>query len=315
MAGILIALVAAVAYSLGGVMQHRAISRKTHDAFDAGSLGSAARQPMWIIGLIVMALGVGIQLVALAIMPLVVVQTIMVSMIFWILVFAVILEKARLGRREYIGAAVLAVAVLLFVVVVQPSIGTTAVNFGGWALMSLLVVVCATVLMLVSRRLPAGPAAALLGTAAGLINVQGAGLASASLNLLSTGGIGGLFTSWLPYVAAAMIVISIGVTAMAFAAGPVTASIPPMIAANPVFGFVLGVVLLGEVWSTNALGYALGTVALVVMIAGIVVLSKSQVVAEQFAGTPDVELGKELLAAADGDSATPPGPAGPIETG
>lgn len=290
MTGVLIALVAAVAYSLGGVMQHRAISRKAHDAFDASSIGSAARQPMWIIGLVVMAIGVAIQLVALAIMPLVVVQTIMVSMIFWILVFAVIIEKARLGRREYLGAAVLAVAVLLFVVVVQPSIGSTAVDFVGWALMSFFVVVCSTVLMLVSRRLPAGPAAALLGTAAGLINVQGAGLASASLDILSTAGIGGVFTSWLPYVAAAMIIISIAVTAMAFAAGPVTASIPPMIAANPVFGFVLGVVLLGEVWSTNAAGYVLGTLALIVMIAGIIVLSKSQVVAEQFAGTPEMEV-------------------------
>lgn len=315
MAGILIALVAAVAYSLGGVMQHRAISRKTHDAFDAGSIGSAARQPMWIIGLIIMAAGVAIQMVSLAIMPLVVVQTIMVSMIFWILVFAVILERARLGRREYVGAGVLAVAVLLFVVVVRPTIGTTAVNFGGWALMSLLVVVCATALMLVSRRLPAGPAAALLGTAAGLINVQGAGLASAALNLLSTGGIGGVFTSWLPYVAAAMIIISIGVTAMAFAAGPVTASIPPMIAANPVFGFVLGVVLLGEVWVTNALGYVLGAIALVVMVGGIVVLSKSQIVAEQFAGTPEAELGEELLAAADGDNPAARGPAGPFDGG
>lgn len=310
MAGVLIALVAAIAYSLGGVLQHRAISRKTHDAFDASGLGSAARQPMWIIGLVVMAIGVGIQLVALAIMPLVVVQTIMVSMIFWILIFAVIIEKARLGRREYLGAVVLALAVLLFVVVVQPSIGTTAVNFGGWALMSLLVVVCATVLMLVSRRLPAGPAAALLGTAAGLINVQGAGLASASLNLLSTGGLGGLFTSWLPYVAAAMIIISIAVTAMAFAAGPVTASIPPMIAANPVFGFVLGVLLLGEVWSTNAAGYVLGAIALIVMIAGIVVLSKSKVVAEQFAGTPEVALGAELLAAAESDDVDPRGGTG-----
>lgn len=282
--GVVIAVVAAIAYALGGVLQHLSISRSSQSAFDAKAIRAGAMKPMWLAGLIIMGVGVGIQLVALSMAELVVVQTIMVSMMVWVLIFAVVIEHVRIGGRELLGSLVLIVGVLLFIVAIQPGPQSTTVDFGGWAIATAVVAVLAVTLTLVARRLPGGPAAALLGTAAGIVNVHGAGLAAAALQEMSDAGVGAMFRSWLPYVAVAVIFASIGLTAMAFAAGPVTAAIPPMIAANPVIGFILGVALLGETLSAGPLGYGLGALSLLIMIGGIAWLSRSKVIAQQFAG-------------------------------
>lgn len=115
--GILIAIIAAMAYSLGGVLQHRAISSSPTGGFDGRGLATGARKPLWLVGLVVMGVGVGIQLVALSMTELVVVQTIMVSMMVWVLVFAVLFEQVRIGRAEITGSGVATAAIIGLAVV------------------------------------------------------------------------------------------------------------------------------------------------------------------------------------------------------
>jgi len=282
MTGILIAVVAAVANSLGMVMQHRSISRASASGFDAKGIRSGALKPLWICGLVVMACGVGIQMVSLALTDLVIVQTIMVSLMFWVMIFAVALERAHIGRQEVIGSAILIVGVVIFTLAIQPGPQTTNSTSVAWALTTAVALVLVVILGLVARPLSAGPAAAVLGTAAGLVNVLGAGLASAALAVMSTSGWGAMFHVWLPYGAVAMIILSLVPISMAFAAGPASSAIAPMIAANPVIGLLLGVLLLGETLRASVIVYVLAAVALVMMIAGIVRLSQSRVIAEQF---------------------------------
>jgi hypothetical protein len=115
-----------------------------------------------------------------------------------------------------------------------------------------------------------------------VLNVLGAGLASAALVVMSDAGGQALLTSWLMYAAVAVLVVSIAATAVAFGAGPVTASIPPMIAANPIVGALIGIWLLGEPWPGGPVSLAVAALALVTMIAGIVMLSRTRVLAEQW---------------------------------
>ncbi len=134
MIGIIVAVVAAIANSLGMVMQHLSISRSSQDAFDARAIRAGAFKPMWFGGLAIMATGVGVQMVALAITELVVVQTVMVSMMFWVIFFAVVIERARLGRKEIGGSALLIIGVVAFIVLIQPGQqGPASGSTSGWA--------------------------------------------------------------------------------------------------------------------------------------------------------------------------------------
>ncbi len=282
--GILIAIVAAMMYALGGVLQHRVISSSSGGAFDGRGLAAGARKPLWLIGLLVMGAGVLIQLVALSMAELVIVQTIMVSMMVWVLAFAVLFEHVRLGRAEIAGSVILMIGVVSFILALQPGPQGTGADLSGWGIATAVIIGLAALLTMVATRLGSGAAAATLGTGSGMVNVLGAGLAAASLQIMNTDGPVAMFETWLPYAAGIIIALSVVLTAMAFGAGPVTAAIPPMIAANPVIGFVLGVTLLGETVSTNPANVVPAAAALIVMVLGIVRLARSKVIADQFAG-------------------------------
>ena len=282
MAGVVAALVAAVLFSLGGVVQHRAVAAQATDAFDTGGMVRGVRQWSWWLGFVVQALAVVFQLLALSMAPLATVQTLMATMVVWVLVCAVVLERVRPGRPEYVGSALVGIGVLAFVLATRSAAEGSRVDPAAWAVATAVCLGCVVLAAVVARRLSRGAAAAVLGGGAGLVNVLGSGLAGAAILLGEQAGASAVFTSWLPYGAAAVTVVSIGATVMAFAAGPVTAAIPPMIAANPVVGSVLGVLLLGQSWTGGPAMVVAATAALALMIAGIVVLARSPIVAEQF---------------------------------
>lgn len=282
MVGVIIAILAAASNSLGMVMQHRSISRASTSAFAARDIKSGVLKPMWFFGLLIMAVGVGIQMVALALTELVVVQTVMVSMMFWVILFAVLIERTRVGRREIVGSVVLIVGVALFILAIPPGDQTVTSSPQAWGVATGIALVVVLALIAIARPLPGTPAAAVLGTASGVVNVLGAGLASAALAIMNDSGVGAMFATWLPYGAFLVIISTLVPTAMAFAAGPVSVAIAPMIAANPVIGLLLGVVLLGQPVTASALAYVAATVALALMISGIAGLSRSRVIAEHF---------------------------------
>jgi drug/metabolite transporter (DMT)-like permease len=241
----------------------------------------AVRQPAWWLGFGVQALAVVVQLIALSMAPLATVQTVMTTMIVWVLVCAAILERLRPGRAEYLGSALVGVGVLCFLLGTRPAAAGSRVDLSAWTFATAACLGAVILAAVVARALPPGPAAAVLGGGAGLANVLGAGLAGAAILLGGQEGASVVFSSFLPYGAVAVTLVSIAATVMAFAAGPVTAAIPPMIAANPVVGSLLGVLLLGQSWSGGRQTVAVVAVAVATMIAGIVVLARSPIVAEQ----------------------------------
>lgn len=281
MTGAVVALVAAVLYSLGGVLQHRAVAAHAGGAFDGSGMARGVRQPTWWVGLGVQVLALLVQLVALGLAPLATVQTLMTTMVVWVLVCAAWLEGVRPGRAEYVGAGLVAVGVVAFVVATRTASAASSVDPAAWGVATAGCLALAALGVLAARALPAGPAAAVLGAGSGLLNVLGAGLAGAAILLGQQDGVSTALASWLPYGAAAVLVASIGGTVMAFAAGPVTAAVPPMIAANPVVGSVLGVVLLGQSWPGGAATLTVVALSLAAMVGGIAVLAGSPLVAER----------------------------------
>ncbi len=282
------ALASALLQSLSDVIQHKAIFSGSGTDMSAGALGRLFKNKLWLLGLAIIVVGFLFQALALGIGQLVMVQTILVSMLVWVLIFAVLIEKVRLTRLEYLGSAPVVIGLVAFVLVVRPSSPGNVVDAVGWAIAGGATLVACIGLILLGQKLKPGPAAAVIGSAAGLINGLAAGLTAVSLIVLQKDGIPALATNWLLYATIAALLLGVLFPIWAFQAGPVTASMPPLSVFNPALAYVRGIVLLDENTHETTLDIVVICAAWILMIAGILVLSRSKVIAAEFADAEEV---------------------------
>jgi drug/metabolite transporter (DMT)-like permease len=274
------ALAHAVLQALGDVLQHKAVSRA-----DASRrlMGGFMRNRGWRRGLSVILVGFVFQVLAIRWGKVVTVQTILISVLIWVLVFAVLVEHVRLTRREYAGSALVVGGIALFVLAVRPEQTDRTVHEIGWAIALPLVVALIVVIVAVGRRLAPASAATVVGAAGGMAGGLAASLIGALTDIGHTQGIAHVFTSWLFYACLAVEVLAVLVPTWAFQSGPITRAIPTVVMLNPLTAYVLGVLLLDEqvhLSRVEALGLA---AAVVLMLGGVVTLARSRVVAAQFA--------------------------------
>ncbi len=113
-AGVFISVVSAVLYNVGFVLEKHALGdmESVHARRLWHLLGSVLSSPVWVIGFCSMLLGLGLQVVALSLVPISVVQPIFVSGIVVLLVLSHVALKERLGRREWAAVALVALALL-----------------------------------------------------------------------------------------------------------------------------------------------------------------------------------------------------------
>jgi drug/metabolite transporter (DMT)-like permease len=274
------ALAHAVLQALGDVLQHKAVSR-------AGAsrrlMGGFMRNRGWRRGLSVILLGFVFQVLAIRWGKVVTVQTILISVLIWVLVFAVLVEHVRLTRREYGGSALVVGGIALFVLAVRPEQTDRTVHELGWAIALPLVVALIFVIVVAGRRLAPASAATVIGAAGGVAGGLAASLIGALTDIGHTQGVAHVFTSWLFYACLAVEVLAVLVPTWAFQSGPITRAIPTVVMLNPLSAYVLGVLLLDEQVHLSDVE-AVGLVAAVaLMLGGVVTLARSRVVAAQFA--------------------------------
>jgi drug/metabolite transporter (DMT)-like permease len=277
---IVAALVHAVLQALGDVLQHRAVSGR---GGRRRLLGGFIRSRGWRRGLLVILVGFVFQVLAIRWGKVVTVQTILVSVLIWVLVFAVLLEHVRLTTTEYAGSALVVAGIALFVLSVRPEQTGRTVHEVGWAIALPLFLALIGAVVAIGRRLEPASAATVIGVAGGMAGGLAAGLIGALTDIGHTQGPGHVFTSWLLYATLAVEVLAVLVPTWAFQAGPITRAIPTVVMLNPVTAYVLGVLLLDEEVHLDALETVGFAVAVALMVGGVLTLASSRVVAAQFA--------------------------------
>ena len=129
---IVLALVAALLFALGTVLQQRAGLEKPSDGAGASLLLRMAKRPVWLAGIAADALGFVAQAIALAVGRLAVVQPLLVSTVVFALPLGARLTGQRV-RRIDIGAALLVVGALIaFLTIADPSGGRDDAPIGEW---------------------------------------------------------------------------------------------------------------------------------------------------------------------------------------
>jgi uncharacterized membrane protein len=113
--GVGITVSSAVLYNVGFVLEKHGLGRlpEVHARRLVHLVRSVASSPLWLVGFGSMLAGLGLQIIALSLIPVSVVQPIFVSGIVLLLVLSHLALGEHLGRREWAGVAVVGAALFL----------------------------------------------------------------------------------------------------------------------------------------------------------------------------------------------------------
>jgi hypothetical protein len=257
------AVLAAVAYGAATAVEHSAATEVT------GSWLRLIRSPRWLLGMGGDAVGLGLQVVALATGPVVLVQPILVLALPVSLPIAWAFGGPRPGPAEYRACAwIIGGLALFFVLLGNPGPADLlaprrAIEAG------VVIVLIGGVALLAARRGAKAVQAATFGAVAGAWFGFVAVLMDATSTAWQHDGIR-VFTRAEGLVSLVILLalggVSIALTQVAFRAGSLAASFPANLAADPVIAVILGAALLHENVSTSpgrVVGYVLCLLAVV----------------------------------------------------
>ncbi|MFI1916072.1 DMT family transporter [Nocardia sp. NPDC020380] len=271
-ASIICALIAALLFAVAAVAQQRAAAAVAEgDAL----IGALIRNPRWWAGLVGDAGGYGMQVVALALGAVLLVQPILVSSLVFALPLAARLNGRRITGREMGMAVALTAGLACFVVIGDPTEGKTTAPLHDWIVpMGVLLVLIVAAVIAGLRSGPA-PRALLLGVASGSLYGVAAALTSYVSGLFEH-GFGHVLTSWQTWTLVAAGITGVYLQQLAFQAGPLSASLPTVMIAEPLVAAFLGRTVLDERLQAHGFGLVITGIAVLVMCVTAVGLSRSQ---------------------------------------
>ncbi|MEV0545930.1 DMT family transporter [Nocardia salmonicida] len=277
-ATIVCALIAAMLIAVGAVAQQRAAAAVPEDASLVGGL---LRSPRWWSGIVGDVGGYGMQVLALTFGAVLVVQPILVSALVFALPLSARLNGQRITARAATIALILVTALVLFLIVGDPTAGEDTAPFREWLvpLVILLGVVAAATVtgLVISSR--SGQALA-LGLAGGALFGMAAALTDRVVTLFGD-GIGAVLGGWQTWTLVAAGLLGAYLQQRAFQAGPLSASLPAATIAEPLAAAFLGLTALNEHLRTNGFGLVVVGVCVIVMCVATVALCQTRAVAAE----------------------------------
>lgn len=271
-----LALLAAVCFAFGSVLQQRGTLQTEAGEGDPHFLLQAVRRPAWLLGAAAQAAGWVLQASALDRGSLVVVQSITALSLVLALPLGMWLSQQRIGSRELAGAICTVAGIVVFLSAGQPQGGTPHPAASKWWIACVTVAVVVLVLALVGRRFEGAARALTFGSAAGL----GLGLQAAVTKTFVSeigGGVLGLLQSWSTYVLIVSAITGFVLLQNALKTGVLA---PAMASSNSVTLFtsvILGIVVYGETLAKAGAEHAgSSALGLVIAIVGIALLARAE---------------------------------------
>jgi hypothetical protein len=257
-----LSLAAAFLYAVTSVLQHGATQALPRGRLLRPSLlGALVRQPRWLASHVVDAGAYVLQFLALRAGSLVAVETLLVTGLLFALPLGAAASHRRPQRLDWLATGAIVAGLGLFLVAARPVVGAGIVG-----------------LVAVAKRGPRPWRAPALGAASGALFAVTAALAKASGHLLDKGVVHAL-GSWQPYALAALAVVGVVLSQSAFYAGPLQASLPVLTITEPLVAGAIGLAAFHEHVATHGLRALGGAAAVIMLVGGIVGLSRSPLVA------------------------------------
>ncbi len=265
--GTLLALLAALLFGVGSVLQHQAAAR----AAVGGRLRLRAmvRQRPWLLGQVATTSGTGAQVAALALAPVALVQPLLAGELVAALAMRAARTRQAPTRWERFGALLTVGGLVVFVVAARPGRAAPGGPPPAWASVAAVVVVVLAVAL--TARLGSGSGAALAcGVTGGLAAGVAAVLVSAALGVLSSEGLAAALLRPEPWGAVVASVAAQVGAQQAYGRGSLSWSLPALVVVDPLAAVPAARLLLGEhlepghalVWGPAGLVAVLGVVLL-----------------------------------------------------
>lgn len=279
---VLLGLAAAVLLAVGFVLQQHEAAEIPAGALRTGLLLVLLRRPIWLGGIAAMIGGQVLGASALALGSLVVVEPLLATNVLFALPLAAIASRRHLSAGDWIGAVLVVGGLTLFLVGIVPRSAVATPRPLGpavWAMAGGSSVAVVLVLLLFARgRLPRIRAAMTAAAAGVLFGLQDF-LTQRSVLRLGR-GLGTLLTSWAPWALLLVAIAGLALAQRAFGLADLSASLPPITLAEPVVGISLSIGALGQGLPHHAAPLACAVVGLVLMVVGVVVLTRSPLVVD-----------------------------------
>jgi drug/metabolite transporter (DMT)-like permease len=299
---VLAALGAAGSFGVAAALQHRQaqLAPKSGD-LSFRLLARLAGRPLWLAGIVLAAIAYGLQALALAFGPLSLVAPIVAMDLLFALPVAA-RHSRPLRAADWLGCVLAAGGIAAFLAAAPPSSGRSDAPPRDW-LLAFASVALICVLALSASRLASGPArAALTATAAGAVFGLTAAVTLSLTRLVRAVGPGATLAHWQPWALLMLGLTGLLLSANAFQAGALAASLPVMDTVEPASGVLLGTLLFGEHLATSPAGIAVQLAGAAAAIAGIALLGR-------YAGTTAIRSAPNqdhLVAGARGARQGPP---------
>lgn len=275
MSPILLALLAALSFALGSVLQQRGTLQTSAPEGDPRFLAEILRKPVWLLGGSLQIFGWVLQAAALERGSLIVVQSLCALSLVFALPLGVWLTDQHVGRRSVIGACTTLAGIMILVVIGQPQGGSTAPTATAWVATVLIIGLLMLVLARLAGRRRGRASAALFATAAGLGYAFQAAVTKVFVAQLGY-GIAAILSSWATY---ALIVSALAGFALQQSALKTGFLAPAMAASNAstlATSVLLGVTLFGESVASGQERLMPGIMGLIVAVVGVVLLASPE---------------------------------------
>jgi drug/metabolite transporter (DMT)-like permease len=272
---VVLALVAALLFALGTVLQQRAGLESPSEGASSGLLLRMAKLPVWLAGIAADGLGFAAQAAALGIGRLAVVQPLLVASVVFALPLGARFSDQKI-RRVDIGAAALVVAALTaFLLIAEPSGGSDDAPLNEWLIAGGVCAAICVPLVLLGRVGSPPRRAASLGIATGILFALSAALTKVVVDQLDE-GIFEIFPSWHLYALIVIGYASMTLNQLALNTGSLAPAVATSLSFDPITSVILGVTLLDESLRTTAIEGVGLAIALAAALVGMAILARSQ---------------------------------------
>lgn len=240
------AIMGTLCYAVAAVTQQQSAARlPSSTAFDPAVLLRLARTRRWLLGFGAVLCAYALQVVALDLGRLVVVEPVLPVGLLFALVLAARVEGRRLCSGEWTAALAAVAGLAVFLVVAQPTGGHRTAGAGPLALAVAGAVGVAALCSLVSFRVARAHRALVLGIGGGI----GAGVTDAltkTVAALAGSEHFGVFADVRLYLLAVVGLCTFTMQQNAFRAAGLSASLPSFAVLEPITGAMLGLALYSE---------------------------------------------------------------------
>jgi drug/metabolite transporter (DMT)-like permease len=312
---VLLALLASGCTAMASVAQRRAAAPAPGElSFSWRLAGYLLHRPVWFLGIACMIGGFIFQVEALRLGSLSLVQPLIATELVIVFGLIALHDRRRVQARDWLSAVGMVVGLGSFLALARPSLGHDHASPSVWTMAAVATFALAAVvtgLAYLPGRQGRRPSSARKASLLGIAAATGFGFVAAVVKELSTHlsqGPSGVFLNWSPYVliisgAAAMFLAS-----NAFQSGSLAASQPGLTIVDPLVASALGVVLFGERLNVHPLALTGEALALVLIVASVVTLSRSPLVQDQAEPSGVVAPGDALTDAAPEEALTDAAP-------